>query len=148
MEYGKLIIIPDENKIIGGVFERKVASNHLNEIQNFSDYYRLGYKFENNEYQDAPCFLALDGHLVIKTIGNSDNFICYIPEFVTDDQSMWFYQNQEVIKKYFMCGAFGLKKKDEGYEIDVIEGFDNIIDLINKRNFLYQSKLKEKKNLK
>lgn len=141
MRYGQLFIIPNENQILGGVFQREVKSNHLVEIQHFVDYYHLGYQFQGNEYHDAPCRLARDGHLVIKTVEDSGNFICYIPEVVTDDQSMWFYQNRELMKKYFMCGAYCVKGDKENYQMEEVEGFDNIMELIQKRNILYQRTL-------
>lgn len=43
MNYGKLYIIPNENKILGDVFYRQIVNGHLPAIQEFSDYYHLGY---------------------------------------------------------------------------------------------------------
>ena len=41
MEYGLLYIVPDENKIIGDCFCRKVTSGHLSGIQEFVNNYKL-----------------------------------------------------------------------------------------------------------
>ena len=29
MEYGKLYIIPDENKVLGGIFHKNISNNYL-----------------------------------------------------------------------------------------------------------------------
>lgn len=133
MYYGRLVVIPDESKISGGVFDEEVRINHLVNIKNFVNYYNLGYEFNNDDYQEAPCQLARDGHLVIKTVDDVLNFICYIPEVVSDDQLMWFYNNQDFINKYCMVGGYYIKDDDIG----MVDGFENIMNLLKKKNLRY-----------
>ncbi len=140
MEYGKLYVIPDENQILEEEFYKDIRTNHLDGFQEFSDQYQLGYQFKKEEYQDAPCYLALDGHLILKTVDDSGLVIIYIPEVVTDRQYMWFYNHQNLLAKYSMIGAYAVHLNENGYDTDEIEGMDRIMQIFNRKNMLYQEK--------
>lgn len=146
MDYGKLIIIPDENQVLGGVFETNIRSSHLTGIQEFCDKYKLGYKFRNEEYQDAPCRLALDGHLILKTVeqGSGGVMICYIPPLVTDNQAMWISSQNFSFDKYSYVGAYAIDEEqfdDKQISYKEVEGMDNIIKVINQKNMLYNKQV-------
>ena len=89
--------------------------------------------------------MALDGHLVVKTVDDVSNLICYIPEIVTDNQCMWFSENMDMIQKYIVVGGYGVNKKDNSYETVITEDFHQLLRLINKRNLLYNKLLVDKK---
>lgn len=141
MEYGLLYIIPDENQILGECFFRKVSSNHLSGMQEFIEKYQLNYQFSNEDYQNAPCILAKDGHMIVKTVDNAGILVMYLPEFVTDNQCMWIYENKSLLQKYSMVGAYYVKEKDNSYELDKIHGVDSILNCVNCSNILYQGKV-------
>ena len=69
-------------------------------IQEFSDCYKLGYHFKKEDYQEAPCLLAKDGFLVAKTVDNAGILIFYVPEFISDNQCMWYNENIHLFSKY------------------------------------------------
>ena len=96
---GKLFIIPNEFEILQQSFERDVASgkSHTQRIQEFSDIYTLGFNFTVEDYQTAPCKIAMLGHLIIKTEEEVALVVCYIPEIITDRQYNWLYQNKEML---------------------------------------------------
>lgn len=150
MERGKLIIIPDERQIMQDVFSEEVRSNHLNEIQHFSDKYQLGYQFQPGDYQDAPCMIARDGHLVYKTVEDSSAAIFYLPQEITDRQITWMYDNKSEIEKYQISGGYAITNSDNetGFEAQEIETFNELFNLAIKRNFVYQMKGNDEENVR
>lgn len=50
MEYGELYIVPDENKYFAKTFHKRISNSHLMGIKEFSDCYKLGYQFKNEDY--------------------------------------------------------------------------------------------------
>ena len=89
LERGFVYVIPDESKILGGAFIKSIEMDHLPAIQEFCDKNKLGYHFTVEQYDKAPCILAIDGNLVIKTENYASFVAFYIPEHVTDNQLMW-----------------------------------------------------------
>lgn len=139
MEYGELYIVPDENKILGNVFHKKISNNHLMGIQEFSDKYKLGYHFEKGEYQEAPCILARDGMLVAKTVDSAGILIFYIPEIISDNQCMWYRENMMLFSKYSTIGAYFVKDTENGYHIDEKSDMNvnQLYLILNQKNMLY-----------
>ena len=137
---GKVIIIPDENKILKESYEKEIIMNHLEAYQDFSDKFRLGYHFNDGDYQEAPIQIARDGHMSIKTIDDAGLFVIYIPELVTDRQINWFYKNMDQYSTYQTSGAYAIWK--EGTK--TIEGIQETLKELNKRNMLYEKKEEEK----
>ena len=139
MEYGELYIVPDENKILGGVFQKKISNNHLMGIQEFSDKYKLGYHFKSDDYQEAPCILAKDGLLVAKTVDDAGILIFYVPEVISDNQCMWYSENMNLFSKYSTIGAYLVKSDENGCHI--IEDSDLNVNqlylMMNQKNMLY-----------
>jgi hypothetical protein len=138
--YGSIFIIPDEEKIIQEEFNRRVISNHLDCLREFSDTFNLGYNFTDDDYQDAPCYLARDGHLVIKEVSDSGLIVCYLPKKVTDRQITWMHTYREFIKNHKLIGAFLIDNNDDLSNFNHITGFHEVMSEANKRNMLYNRK--------
>lgn len=135
MERGKVIIIPDENKILQDYYEKSIVSSHLEAYQDFSDKFKLGYNFTPSDYQTAPITIAEDGHLSVKTVeDNKAVLVIYVPRVITDRQINWYYKNVDTFNKYSVVGAFAVDIKEP------IEDLNDINKLINKRNMLYERK--------
>lgn len=144
--YGELIILSADDFPTGGdVFRRDVTSSegHTHYIQEFSNLYNLGYDFKESDYQTAPCELALSGHLVIKTVDEVKMIGVYIPEVVSDKQYEFLYDNQEMFQKSVQVGANSLRNG----EFIEINGFDNIMREINKKNLLYSKQNNQRKGV-
>lgn len=139
---GKLYIIPDENQILQEVFYRDVQKDHLKAIQEFSDQFKLGYHFQADEYQEAPCMVALDGHLLVKTEENASLAVCYLPERVTDRQNIWLYEHRLEFSQYRMVGGYKLSSGTGKSNIETVHGIDELLVEANKRNM----KCKERKD--
>lgn len=147
MEYGDLYIIPDENKVLGNVFHKKISNNHLMGIQEYSDIYKLGYQFKKEEYQDAPCTLAKDGFLIVKTVEDAGILIFYVPEFISDNQCMWYSENMGLFSKYSMIGAYIVKKGNIDYEIEEYSDINvnQLYLIMNQKNIRYNLEENNKK---
>ena len=126
MKRGKVYIIPNEDQIIEDCFYREIGSSHLRAIQEFSDKYRLGYQFHEEDYQNAPCQVAMDGSLAV----------AYIPEEITDRQSLWLYDHQRELSKYGMIVGYELFKEESNYKLFHLHGLDEIMKSTNKKNFI------------
>jgi sugar phosphate isomerase/epimerase len=138
--YGSIYIIPDEEKILQEEFHRKVISNHLDCLKEFSDTYKLGYKFRIEEYQDAPCFIARDGHLVIKEVNDSGLVVCYLPINITDRQITWMQDHKQFIENHKLIGAFLIDDMKNPTNSNHVTGFENVMKEVVKRNMLYNRK--------
>lgn len=143
MTRGDIYIIPDENQILKDLFYRQIDKEHLMAIQEFSDQFRLGYKFKKGDYQMAPCIVAGDGHLVVKTVEDM-SVLFYIPYKVTDRQSMWFYNNLEHFSKYQMIGGFRISSLSKDDEVENLNSLNDIIHAIDIGNILYNKELEDK----
>lgn len=139
MEYGDLYIVSDEQKFLGDVFHKKISNSHLMGIQEFSDQYNLGYHFKKEDYQEAPCLLAKDGFLVAKTVESAGILIFYVPEFISDNQCMWYSENIHLFSKYSMLGAYIIRNSENGYQIDEREDMDlsQLFKMMNQKNIMY-----------
>lgn len=145
MKRGCVYIIPDENQILDDCFYREIEKSHLSAIKEFSYYYNLEYEFGKDEYHEAPCMLALDGHLVVKIENTCSNVILYIPEVVTDRQNIWLHNQRENFLNYSTIAGFKLNKEDGIYNAKEMLGLDNIIREADRRNIIY-GKRKEEEN--
>lgn len=143
MKRGSVYIIPDENQILDDCFYKEIEKSHLSAIKEFSDYYHLGYKFGDDEYHEAPCILALDGHLVVKIENSCSNALIYIPEVVTDRQNIWLHNERENLLKFSIIGGFKLNKADGIDNLEGIMGLDNIIKEADRRNIIYNKRKDE-----
>lgn len=143
---GKLWIIPDEGQIIQSLFEKEVAlgENHTKKIQEFSDMYQLGFQFKSDDYQEAPCKIAELGHLVVKSEDSSGLVIFYLPERITDRQLEWVYQNEMILSKYSVIGAYNLQKISDEVKWENFYGMDKIKKEINRKYLVGKSGLKNK----
>lgn len=146
MKHGKLYVIPDENKILEECFKREVIKEHLSALQEFSDKYSLGYSFMSDDYQQAPCMLALDGNLIVKTEEETSLAVCYLPEIVTDRQAMWLSTNENLLSNYSMVGGYKVDKENDSPSFGKMHGIDEIIKESNRRN-LYYNRGKEDSNV-
>ena len=143
---GKVWIIPDEGQIIQPLFERDVAlgENHTKKIQEFSDMYQLGFQFKSDDYQEAPCKIAELGHMVVKSEDSSGLVIFYLPERITDRQLEWVYQNEMILSKYSVIGAYNLQKISDEVKWENFYGMDKIKKEINRKYLVGKSGLKNK----
>ena len=138
MERGKVIIIPNENKILADYYEKNISMNHLEAYQEFSDKYKLGYHFRVEDYQNAPIVIAKEGHMSFKTTEESNLLIIYLPQTITSRQIEWFYKNKEKYSSQTI-GAFSIEK-------DSIKTLKNMLEIekvINKKYMLYERKEEE-----
>ena len=143
---GKLWIIPDEGQIIQPLFEKEVAlgENHTKKIQEFSDMYQLGFQFKSDDYQEAPCKIAELGHMVVKSEDSSGLVIFYLLERITDRQLEWVYQNEMILSKYSVIGAYNLQKTSDEVKWENFYGMDKIKKEINRKYLVGKSGLKNK----
>ncbi len=132
---GKLIVIPDEEQILQEIFERQVkqGESHTKYLQEFSDIYMLGYHFEEEDYQKAPCDIAEAGHMVIKTEDDASLVICYLPKKITDRQYLYLYDHQVELSQYGQVNGYSLKR-EEGIEWEKVHGIGEIIQESRVKN--------------
>ena len=88
---------------------------------------------KDSDYNTAPCEIAMLGHLVIKTIEDVKMIVCYLPEIVTDKQYEFIYNNQDMFLNNIQNGGYSLRNN----EFVEINGMDNLMREINKKNMLY-----------
>ena len=129
-----LWVIPNEEDIIQEEFKKEAVGevSHMSYLQEFSDTYMLGFKFNEDDYQTAPCEIAASGHMVIKTEDNTKTIIFYLPVKVTDRQYNWIYNNKNEISKYIQSGAFSLNEITN--EWNQINGIENIMKEATRKN--------------
>ena len=134
---GKLWIIPNEAEILQEVFERNVeiGKSHTYRIQEFSDIYGLGFEFKEEDYQLAPCEIATLGHLVIKAEDEVSLVVFYLPEFITDRQYNWLYQNSNMLGKYIqVSGNMVQSRAEDGICFKKLHGIEEIMTQARKKN--------------
>ena len=112
-------------------FVRAVGSNHLTAIQQYYKEKNLDYSFSLQDHQKAPCMLAEEGNIVIKTDENNLIAIFYLPEVVTENQCNWFFKNKDEFKKYRFVGALLIEKNKEPY--DTLHGLDEIDQMMYQK---------------
>lgn len=142
---GKLWIIPNEEEILQEVFNRNVeeGKSHTTRIQEFSDVYNLGFKFNEEDYQTAPCEIANLGHMVIKSEDEVSLVVCYLPKKITDRQYNWLYQNKEMLSRYIQVSAESLQMVNEdGACWKKLHGVEEIIFEAGKKNLMTEKGMK------
>lgn len=142
MVRGNVIIIPNEDKIEDEYFETEIEMNHIEGFQRFSDHYNLGYKFDDDAYQDVPLLIAKEGHLAIKTIDGVGVALFYIPEVVTPRQFDWMRKNLNDFVTVESMGGFAIR--DNSIQMpDIIRGMYNLKEEVRRRHELYEYKGKK-----
>lgn len=134
---GKLWIIPNEEEILQEAFQRNVQEgrSHTHRIQEFSDIYHLGFQFKEEDYQTAPCEIAMLGHMVVKSEEEVSLIVCYLPEKITDRQYNWLYQNSDMLGKYIQINAYSLETANEdGICWKKVHGIEEIMKEARKKN--------------
>lgn len=128
---GKLIVVPNEEVIQGPfIYSVEQGKSHTKGLQIFSDMYHLGHQFAEMDYQEAPCAIANDGHMVIKTEDDVSLVVLYLPNRVTDRQLTWIYENEFSLGEYRQVNAYS--KKDQDWE--KLHGIIEIKQVANKKN--------------
>lgn len=141
MDNGYVYIIPGDNVHTSDYFFRSIKKTHLDAIQEFSDQYGLGYQFDISQYHDAPCILALDGHLVVKTLEDQKVVLFYLPVSINDNQEMWFENNFfQIMSNYKTSGAFIVEGDKEHIQTKTIGDINSIRNYMRKKNIEYNSK--------
>jgi len=143
---GKLLIIPDEKQILQDVFERdvEVGKSHTYRLQEFSDLFKLGYKFNESDYQTVPCTITSLGHLVIKMEDDVSLVVCYLPETITNRQYDWLYQNINMLSQYVQVNGYSLQTLEEnGSCWKKVHGAEEIKLEASKKNLLAKKGMKK-----
>lgn len=148
MEYGDLYIISGVNRPVD-YFHKKVSFGHFEGIKEFVNINQLEYSFRDDDYQEAPCILSLDGYLVIKTIESAGVLICYLPEYVTDEQNMWLFEHSDLFRKFSIVAGYQIKQDGDTYKVQKVHGMNEIMQQLNRGNVLYhQMKISSKSEMK
>lgn len=137
---GKVYIVPNDTTQKKDVFYREIMQDHLVGMNDFCVSYQLPYQFEAGAYQMAPCFLASQGHLVVKTEESLKIAVCYIPKSITDSQDYWIHNMYEELKKYVSVGAYLIDQEDDIKNLRHKNGLDEIIKVCDRRNLFYKKK--------
>ena len=136
---GKLWIIPNEEEILQECFEREIKDgySHTCYMQEFSDIYQLGFKFKEDDYQLAPCEIAMLRHMVVKSEDEVSLVVFYLPERITDRQYNWLYQNSDMLSKYIQVNGNSLCIADEdGICWKKVHGIEEMMKEARKKNLL------------
>ena len=145
MKIGKVVIIPDEEQILNDKFEFDVMDEkgHVMAYQEFSDKYKLGFRFSLDDSQQASLSIASIGHFTYKTKDNAGLLVFYLPQDITERQLTYFKNNFFDFSKYKMIGAYSLIEVDDKVVSKEVEGLNNINqEMIKKYN---STKKKEEK---
>ena len=139
MKKGSVYIIPND-EILDDCFFYEVTKEHLEGFQAFADRYKLGYSFTSSDYQDAPCLLALDGHLVVRIEEESSSMVFYIPNEVSDRQIMWLHSKREMALNYTTVGGYTIDKNKDNMIDNILYGIDNVIKKASFNNIFYNKR--------
>lgn len=139
MKKGSVYIIPND-EILEDCFFHEVTKEHLEGFQAFSDRYKLGYSFTSADYQDAPCLLALDGHLVVRVEKESSSLIFYIPNEVNDRQVMWLHNMKDMALNYTTVGGYTMSQHKDEMVDEILYGIDNVIKRADFNNIFYNKR--------
>lgn len=104
----------------------------------------MSFQFKSDDYQEAPCKIAELGHMVVKSEDSSGLVIFYLPERITDRQLEWVYQNEMILSKYSVIGAYNLQKTSDEVKRENFYGMDKIKKEINRKYLVGKSGLKNK----
>ena len=136
LKRGSVYIIPDENQLSANVFKKEIDMSHLPAIQEFCDKYKLGYQFKPGQYHEAPCILAIDGNLVVKTVDDVSLVIFYLPKHITNDQLMWLFSSKDKFSHYQMIEGTIVDGTHLNIETNNITGIDAIWKYMNQQYLL------------
>ena len=50
-----------------------------------------------------------------KSVDNAGILIFYVPEFISDNQCVWYSENIHLFSKYSMLGAYVIRNSENGY---------------------------------
>ena len=141
MKRGKVVIIPDEAQILSDKFEVEVMNEeeHVKSYQEFSDKYKLGFRFSLDDSQQASLAVASVGHFSYKTEDNTGLLVFYLPQVITERQLTYFQNNLFEFNRYKMIGGYSLIEEDNEIIPKEIEGFNNI-----RKEIFRKYKLNEK----
>ena len=142
---GKVIIIPNEEQILQETFIRdvKLGESHTKYLQEFSDIYSLGYSFKLDDYQTAPCQIAEEGHLILKSEDSVSLMVLYLPLIVSNRQYNWLYQNLDKLEKYTQINAYSLQNVENKMCWSIVHGLKNIMLESSKKNLLKRKGMKK-----
>ena len=120
---GKLWIIPNDDIMLPLYFKDiSEGVSHLNELQEFSDRFKLGMKFSPDDYQEAPISIAKMGNLVIKSDDDSKVLIFYVPRDVTNRQLEFFLNNEMIFNnEYSKIGGFSIVEDNVEVKRGIVE---------------------------
>ena len=74
---------------------------------------------------------------MVKTVDRSGILICYLPEVITDNQNMWFYENNHFFPNYSIIGGYQIRLSDEGYVVEELHSMNLVMKQVNRGNLLY-----------
>lgn len=136
MKRGKVVIIPDEEQILENKFEQDILDDeyHVKAYQKFSDKYKLGLKFRDDESHSAGLSIAELGHFNYKTEDDIGVLALYLPSKVTDRQLEYFESHIMDYIRYTTVGAYVFRRVDDTIYTDEIYGLEAIRGQMIKRN--------------
>lgn len=70
--------------------------------------------------------------------------IFYLPETITDRELEWFYQNEMMLSRYNVIGAYNLQKTDDEVKWENFYGVDKIKKEMNRKYLQKKQSLKNK----
>ena len=70
--------------------------------------------------------------------------IFYLPETITDRELEWFYQNEMMLSRYNVIGAYNLQKTDDEVKWENFYGVDKIKKEMNRKYLQEKQSLKNK----
>lgn len=70
--------------------------------------------------------------------------IFYLPETITDRELEWFYQNEMMLSRYNVIGAYNLQKTDGEVKWENFYGVDKIKKEMNRKHLQEKQSLKNK----
>ncbi len=81
---------------------------------------------------------------MVKSEDSSGLVIFYLPETITDRELEWFYQNEMILSRYSVIGAYNLQKIDDEANWEKFYGIDKIKKEINRKYIVGKNGLKNK----
>ena len=132
MKLEKIVIIPDENRIISDSYIVEGSIDSTDEINKFSKQNNLNYHFRNSESKKAPNTLVRDGIMLVGII-DKDTIRVYLPVAVSNNQMQWLNDNKSELKKYNSVGVYNYKRGKEKPE-NLMSILELIKEAENKNN--------------
>lgn len=81
---------------------------------------------------------------MVKSEDPSGLVIFYLPETITDRELEWFYQNEMMLSRYNVIGAYNLQKTDDEVKWENFYGVDKIKKEMNRKYLQKKQSLKNK----